>query len=136
MEGRHTLILNAYFPTDAKNDVADTTDLLTTLVGIQNIIRDNEFTELIWTGDINTDFKRKTKFVDTVRNFVNDKYLVKSWEQFQIDFTHACDLGDTTHTSVIDHFFWNVNLGTHVIDAGVLHLTGNFSDHSPDIWPE
>ena len=41
------LILNTYFPQDPKTDDFDTADLLTTLIGIQNIIKENDFTEVI-----------------------------------------------------------------------------------------
>ena len=32
---------------------------------------------------------------------------------------------------IIDHFFWNSNLDKNVIDAGVIHLPENMSDHCP-----
>ena len=128
---RNILILNTYFPQDPKTDIFDTTDLLTTLICIQNTIKENNFTELIWTGDINADFSRKTTFVDTVGNFVNESNLSRSWDRFVVDFTHENCVGDKSHTSVIDHFFWNEYLDTHVLDAGVLHIPGNLSDHSP-----
>ena len=112
-------------------DVFDTTDLLTTLAFIQETIRENDFTELIWTGDINADFSRKTKYVDIVDNFLREGNLVKSWERFDVDYTHENHVINTYYTSIIDHFFWNECLDTHILDAGVLHLPGNLSDHSP-----
>ena len=73
---RNSLILNTYFPTDPKTDAFDTTELLTVLADIQKLIDDHDFTELIWAGDINADFKRRTKFVNTVGNFVNENNLI------------------------------------------------------------
>ena len=128
---RKLLILNTYFPQDPKTDNFDTSDLLIALVSIKNIIKENEFTEMIWSGDINADFSRATKFVKIVDNFVDESNLVKSWDQFEVDYTHEHHLGDTTHTSVIDHFFWNEYLDSHISSAGVLHLPHNLSDHSP-----
>ena len=77
---RNTLILNTYFPTDDKTVASDTTDLLIILVDIQNIINSHDFTEIIWAGDINSDFTRSTKFVDTVRTFITENNLAKSWD--------------------------------------------------------
>ena len=75
---RNSLILNTYFPTDPKTDSFDATELLTVLADIQTLINDHDFTELIWTVDINADFNRKTKFVDTVGSFVNENNLIKA----------------------------------------------------------
>ena len=36
-----------------------------------------------------------------------------------------------SHVSTLDNFFWNETLGDNVVDAGVLHLPDNKSDHSP-----
>ena len=76
---------------------------------------ENDFNEYIWTGDINADFGRKTRFVDLVETYVNDNNMIRSWERFDVDFTHAHNSGDITYTSTIDHFFWNSCLDTHVL---------------------
>ena len=66
-----------------------------------------------------------------METYVNDNNI-RSGERFDVDFTHALmHSGDITHTSTIDHFFWNSCLDTHVLSAGVLHLPSNLSDHSP-----
>ena len=72
---RNMLILNTYFPQDPKTDDFDTDDLLITLIGIQNIFKENDCTDVIWTGDINADFSRNTKYVSIIRNFVNEQNL-------------------------------------------------------------
>ena len=77
----------------------------------------NDCTEVIWTGDINADFSRNTKYVSIIRNFVNEQNLV--------------NVRDTTYTSTIDHFFWNHCLSSNIPNAGVIHLANNLSDHSP-----
>ena len=130
-ECRNMLILNTYFPQDPKTNDFDTTDLLTTLIGIQNILKENYFTEVLWTGDINADFSRDTKFASTIRNFVKEQNLARSWDQFDVDYTHEFNVRETTYTSLIDHFFWNPCLSSNIPDSGVLHLPNNLSDHSP-----
>ena len=56
---------------------------------------------------------------------------MKAWDSFQIDFTHEFEKDKTTFTCCIDHFFWNEKLSNKVLEAGVLHLPDNLSDHSP-----
>ena len=40
-------------------------------------------------------------------------------------------MNGTTYTSVIDDFFWSEATGSSVIEADVLHLPNNLSDHCP-----
>ena len=56
---------------------------------------------------------------------------MKSWDDYQVDFTHVTEREGSTYTSTIDHFFWNEGFRQHVEDAGVLHVPENMSDHSP-----
>ena len=79
----------AYFLQDPKTDTFDSTDLLTTLAYIQHTINENDFNGFIWTGDINTDFGRKTRFVYLVETYFNDNNMIRSWERFDVDFPHA-----------------------------------------------
>ena len=130
-EQKNLLIINVYFPTDPKVEEFDTDELLSTIESINYVINKNEFTDAIVTGDVNCDFNRKTKFVNIVRNFIDEKGLVKSWDKFGLDFTHTTEINGNTYISTLDHFFWNSNLGTHITDAGVLHLPDNLSDHAP-----
>ena len=81
--------------------------------------------------DINADFCRNTKHVWRIETYLNDTKLVKAWDSFQIDYTHEFEKDQTTFTYNIDHFFWNANLNNKVLEAGVLHLPVNLSDHNP-----
>ena len=45
---------------------------------------------------------------------------MKSWDKFNIDFTHVHEAGGNTFVSKIDHFFWNEGLSENINDAGVL----------------
>ena len=84
-----------------------------------------------WTGDINADFRRNTKFVHLTNEFICELDISKSCDIYEIDFTHAREVNGVSYSSTIDHFFWNASTGDSVIDAGVLHLPDNLSDHSP-----
>ena len=125
------LLINTYFPQDPRTTVFDITELMTTLATLTNIIEMNNFNELIWCGDINSDFIRNTKFVDIVSEYIQEKKLLKSWNKFEVDFTHVHYINEKAYTSIIDHFFWNVSIDQSIVDAGVCHLSENLSDHSP-----
>ena len=124
------LIINTYFPTDPKSDF-DESDLLQLLSDIRRVIEDTDFDNVIWTGDINADFRRNTKFVRIVEDFISELNIRKSWNRFDVDFTHAFSVNEVTYTSTIDHFFWNDNCDALIKEAGTIHLPENMSDHSP-----
>ena len=63
------LIINTYFPTDPKTSDFDRTDL-SMLDAINDVLTSNEFDHLIWPGDFNTDFTRKTKCTHVVDKFI------------------------------------------------------------------
>lgn len=125
------LIINSYFPTDPKILEFDTCELLSTLSAINSVLEINDFDSVIWTGDINADFIRQTKFTDIMENFIDEKSLMKSWEKFVIDFTHSFECDDNCYVSTLDHFFWSQNMSSSIIKADVLHLLNNTSDHCP-----
>ena len=62
---------------------------------------------------------------------MNGESLIKSWDNFSIDFTHIFEVDGVHHTSTIDHFFWNEKLSNSIVEADVLHLPDNTSDHCP-----
>ena len=57
------MLLNTYFPTDPRCNDFDETDPLFTLSGVKEVIDSHDFDRLVWTGDINADFRRNGKFV-------------------------------------------------------------------------
>ena len=124
-------MINTYFPTHPKLKDFDTEELLTTLAAIKNTIETNEFENVLWAGDINADFLRQTRFTELVESFVNEESLIKSWDNFSIDFTHIFEVDDVHHTSTIDHFFWKEKLSNSIVEADMLHLPDNTSDHCP-----
>ena len=126
-----TLLINSYFPTDTRRANTHDSELEETLGHIRNIIRTNDFDSLLWAGDINSEFLRRTSHTRTVHDAVADLHLNKAWDRFNIDFTHCHEQLGISHTSILDHFFWSETLNDGVIDAGVIHLPENKSDHSP-----
>ena len=124
------LVLNTYFPVDKQNN-ANNDELLETLATIRSIFDNNQCDCVFLGGDINTDFVRESNQVRTVVPFLNDYKLMKSWDSFNVDFTHHQEIDNISHISTIDHFFWNRNLFEHILDCGVLHLPENTADHSP-----
>ena len=129
--GDKILLLNTYFPTDPKCDEFDESDLLTTLSEINTALMNHNFDRLVWAGDINADFKRNTRFVKIVDEFICELDIRKSWDSYNVDFTHCHELNGMLHVSTIDHFIWNSTAVDSILDAGVLHLSENLSDHSP-----
>ena len=126
-----TLLINSYFPVDPRRPNADDTELQETLGHIRNVIRNNDFDTLLWAGDLNADFLRNTGHTSTILDCVEEMSLTKSWDIFEVDFTCCHELLGVSHVSTLDHFFWSETLCEHVIDAGVIHLPEDKSDHSP-----
>ena len=125
------LLINSYFPTDSQRNNVDNTDLLETLSNIKKTIDLNPSNSILWAGDINSDFSRNSYHTTSVQEALEELGLLKSWDKFHADFTCTHDLQGQTFTSLLDHFFWNPEFSDSVLDAGVLHLAGNLSDHSP-----
>ena len=125
------LLINSYFPTDPRRANQDETELQETISSIRKIIRKEEFDDIVWVGDINADFGRGTSHTGLVEEHLNDIGLVRSWESYDVDFTCCHDIAGVSHTSILDHFFWNESLDDAVKCAGVIHHPDNISDHCP-----
>ena len=89
------------------------------------------FDSVLLLGDINCDFGRNSRFSQTIRTFLEEYNLIRSWEKYEVDFTHFQETNEVTHVSVLDHFFWNENIDSKIKEAGVIHHAENMSDHSP-----
>ena len=87
--------------------------------------------KIIWLGDLNADFVRKTGHVKCVEDFINENNLIKACDNFHIDFTHCQEVNDITHTSTVHHILWNEATNDAIDDVGVIHITENSSDHCP-----
>ena len=124
------LILNTYFPTDSRNNI-DIQDIQDTIEAVDSVIKNNDFSRVIITGDINCNFLKNTAHVNYVNNFLDTNSFVKSWENFLVDFTHVHESNGITSTASLDHFFWSQSFHNEVKDAGVIHHIDNKSDHEP-----
>ena len=119
--GATTLLINSYFPTDPQRPNADHAEFHETLGVIRNIIRSNVFDSLVWTGDLNSDFMRISNQTMLVNNAIEELQLIRSWDNFNVDFTHCYEVLGTTYVSVLDHFIWNESLSECIVPAGVIH---------------
>ena len=54
-----------------------------------------------------------------------------SCSKFDVDFTHVSVRNDVTFVHTLDHFLWGDGTEDAIVDAGVIHLVENESDHSP-----
>ena len=125
------LLINTYFPTDPGTVILDETELCETLQSVREVIEQSNFDRIVWLGDLNADFARKTGHVRCVGNFINEMNFIKACDNFQFDFTHYQEVNDITHTSTVDHILWNETTHDTIGDAGVIHMTENSSDHCP-----
>ena len=123
------LVINSYFPTDPLTIRFDDAELIEILEHVKKIIDDNIFSSVLWAGDINCDFVRRTGHVNMIDDYLNEKSLVRSWDVYDVDFTRYQETENGSHLSTLDHFFWSEQLS--ITDAGVLHSPDNSSDHCP-----
>ena len=62
--------MNTYFSQGPRCADFDKTEVTLMLPDITNVMNKYELDRLIWTGDITADFKRSTKFVEIIENFI------------------------------------------------------------------
>ena len=126
------MIINVYFPSDPKTKMYQIdSDLEDVFASIENVIERHPCNSVVIAGDLNTDFQRKNGRASRLVTFMSNNSLDSSWKRFECDYTHEFELDEVTLTCTIDHILWNENLSESVMDAGVLHVLGNTSDHSP-----
>ena len=125
------LLINSYLPVDSQANNFDETELLETLTYVKNILRDNDYDGIIWSGDLNADFARNSKHTRITKEFIHEHYFEMAWDNYLVDFTHYHEVNNISYTSIIDHFLWSPSLNEDIEDCGVLHHPSNLSDHSP-----
>ena len=76
-------------------------------------------------------FADMSRFTKMIEYFIDKNEFAIAWSKFQIDFTHTYEVNDISNTSTLDHFIWSKNIEGNIIEAGVLHLPINLSDHCP-----
>ena len=125
------VIVNSYFPCDPQTQGREDPELLETINSIKSVLSRTEFSSIIWAGDINADFVRRTNHTETVQEVLDEMNLFTLWEDHKVDFTCVSEVNEVTKVSKIDHIFLSQNLKGLVEDAGVLHHPDNKSDHCP-----
>ena len=88
------------------------------------------FNHLYIVGDQNFESSRSSNHAKIVKRWTNDTQLCDLWSDFKIDFTYSFE-SETGNSSykILDHIFAIRRSKDLVIDAGVLHLCENTSDH-------
>ena len=69
--------------------------------------------------------------MNCVKNFIEELNIKKALDNYHVDFKHYQEMNGITHTSTVDHIFWNEASEDKIVDAGVVHLPENTSDHCP-----
>ena len=129
LPGCRILWLNTYFPTDPQTQNFDDTDLRETIAAIKAILDNNEHDEVLWQGDLNADFLRNSKYVQVVKEAIEEINVKSVWNKYPVDFTY-CSPTEVSF-STIDHSLVTETLDSSIKDAGVIHLGDNVSGHSP-----
>ena len=134
------LLLNTYFMTDPRSAVFDDTELQSLLADIRVAVNQSQCNNILLAGDLNTDFTRNTKFVQIVRDFIEETGLVVFWSNPDaaadhfiepVQFTHSQCNNNVVYHSTIDHFCSNPRVYNAVTEAGAYHSGANLSNHSP-----
>ena len=134
--GESYTFINCYFPTDPRANNFDETVLINTLEDI-NFIFDKigPNANYVLMGDINCDFVRNTTFVQTIKNYINDRNMMPIWNLFQCDFTFSQmqvrNNQNCIFYSTLDHFIISESILDSCIDAAPIHLAENSSNHDP-----
>ena len=98
---------------------------------ISSIISSTHFDSLYLVGDLNSNFLRTSSHVECVKTFMTDCNVYSLWRDFPVDFTHMFENENRCFTNTIDHILTLTRSSDDVVDAGVLHLVDNMSDHEP-----
>ena len=103
---RTMMLINAYFPVDSRLNDAGCKELSEVIAEVKQLVDKHKITDILLCGDMNCDFRRDTLHVNTTSDLCQDLALYKSWESFEIDFTHSHDNGNgNVNFGIIDHFF-------------------------------
>ena len=99
------LILNTYFSTDSHNFQFDDPELKEVLEMIRSVIKSCGTRHVIWGGDNNAVFLRITGHVKAITNFIESISLIRSWDKYEVDFTHCYEINGNSLTNRLDHWF-------------------------------
>ena len=97
-----------------------------------SILVSTQFNFVYVVGDINCDFSRNTIHVKTIQDFWNKNNFYTLWTDHPVDFTYSFESenGDS-YNKTLDHILTLTSSKHQIVNAGVLHLVENMSDHEP-----
>ena len=96
------LVINAYFPTDTQNANFNEQELLGCLASIDYTLENNIFDQAILCGDLNCDFSRGTRFVEIVKELMDNHSLQDAWSLYPgVNFTYSGP--SDRYFSLVDH---------------------------------
>ena len=98
---------------------------------IRSVIKSSGTSHVRWGGDINADFLRMTIHVKAITEFIESLSLIRSWDKYEVDFTHCYEINGNSLTNKLDHWFWTSELNKSIEKCGFHHLVENKSVHSP-----
>ena len=126
------LWVNTYMPTDPKRLTQyDDSDLQEVLHEVDTILSCSNYTDVIWSGDLNWDMSRVTFFSRTMAEFIGKLGLVSLWSSYPVNYTYMHT--DNKSFSVLDHFLLSPRLLQLVVGCGAVERGDNLSGHCP-IW--
>ena len=88
-------------------------------------------------GDFNVDMSRENRYVEIVKQFINDLGLKVFWSDSEnpkiqsVDYTCTKIINGVAYYSTLDHFMSITTVYNIVDEASVIHSGENLSDHSP-----
>ena len=65
------------------------------------MIETNACDAVVWAGELNADYSRKTAHARLVKESMEDMNMTSAWEKFDMDFTCVSEVGGITRISVL-----------------------------------
>ena len=125
------LWLNTYIPPDPQLQQYDDSELQELLEEVKDILRSEQFDDLVWGSDLNWDPSRNNQCTRSMAAFVQEVGLVSLWDTYPVPYTHVHT--DGRSTSVLDHFLISPRLLPLVEGCGIVERGDNRSRHCP-VW--
>lgn len=128
------MLINVYFP--CKPKMQDNLNILEEIfTDISQFLLDNNYTSIIFGGDLNNDFTKNSQMSIMIKKFLQDFDLQctielnKIYNDKVIDYTFCS--GPNGHSSYLDYFFISGNLAMHFCKLDTIVEYPNYSDHVP-----
>ena len=123
--------LNTYLPTDPHLQHYDDDELQEVLEVVRNIMKNEDYDDIVWGSDLNWDPVRNNQFSRTLAAFVQETGLETLWNHHPVPYTHVHT--DGRSRSVLDHFLLSPRLIPLVDSCGIVERGDNRSRHCP-VW--